>query len=83
MEKLLEIIKNKIILPNGCNCNLEKVYRVLIIKNGEKKAVYEFDNEEEATHCYALICNPNINNEDFIMQEEVFLTIHYKQDIWC
>lgn len=83
MNKSIEIIKNKCELPRGCNVNLVKEYRVIVIENGKKKSVYIFDNEEEATQCYALMCNPNVENEDYMQQEEVLLTINYRKDIYC
>lgn len=83
MEKLLEIIKNKIETPIGCQCDLKKIYRVIVMKNGKKQVIYDFETEEEAMQCYALICNPNICNDEYIENQETFLTIYYEPLIWC
>lgn len=78
MKEYEEIIKNKISSPVGTGVNLEKWYRIIIIENGKKKSTYDFQDEEQATQCYALLYNPNVENDDFILKEEVFLTIYYK-----
>ena len=81
MEESLKIIKSKIKNPDGTNVDLNKKYAVIIIENGKKKSQYIFDTEEEATQCYSLLCDPNIE-QDYIQKEEVFLNIYYEKIIW-
>ena len=82
MKESLEIIKNKIKHPRGTQVDINKKYAVIVIENGKKKSQYIFENEEQATQCYALLCNPNIE-QDYIQEEEVFLTIYYEKQIFC
>lgn len=60
---------------------LNKIYRVIIIENGEKKSIYDFDTEEEATQCYGLLFNYNTENKKYLQNEEVFLTIYYSPSV--
>ncbi|MBO7527998.1 MAG: hypothetical protein J6T74_08970 [Clostridia bacterium] len=55
---------------------LQKLYRVVVVKNGCKIATYDFENETDATQCYSLLTKFK-ENEDYIIDEEVFLTIYY------